>query len=378
MTSSVGKHTVSRFEPFELERWQSEWEHKVEINLADSGVFPLRLRELIGEDRMLGEVLLHYPEVNGNRSLRERIAALHPGADADNVLVTVGGSEANQILADTLLRPGDRVALMTPGYLQLYGLARNRGCDIQHLELLPQAEWRLNTDHVRTRITPNTRLVSITTPNNPTGAVLQTDEVRSIIDACQATGAWLHVDEVYRGSELDGRESPTLFGATPRAVVVGSLSKSYALSGLRIGWVVAPHELIAELWRRHEYATISAASVSMYLAELALTEPLRSRLLERQRRLACAGLEVVRDWLARNPDVVSLVEPRATALAFVRYLAPLGSVEVASRLRDESDVLVAPGVYLGAEGHMRIAHALDPSRTGEALERISHVLRALR
>jgi aspartate/methionine/tyrosine aminotransferase len=365
------------FQPFELERWQSEYEHTVEINLADSGVQPLRLRELVRDEPALGEVLLHYPEVNGNRALRERIAALHPGADADNVLVTVGGSEANQVVADTLLRPGDRIVVMQPGYLQLCGIAQNLGCHVQPLELDPDAGWRLDPDLVREHVTPATRLISITTPNNPTGAVLDAEEIHSIVDACQASDAWLHVDEVYRGSELNGCESPTLFGATPRTVVVGSLSKSYALSGLRIGWIVAPKELIADLWRRHEYATISAASVSMYLAEVALSEPVRGRLLERQRELARNGLGVVRQWVESNADVVSLVPPRATPLAFVRYALPRSSVEVADALRVRADVLVAPGAYLGAESHLRIAHALQPQRTAEALERIGRVLRSL-
>jgi aspartate/methionine/tyrosine aminotransferase len=371
------KHNLTPFHAFELERWQSEWEHTVDINLADSGVLPLRLADLIDDQQGLADVLLHYPQVNGNLRLRERIAALHPGADADNVLVTVGGSEANQVVAETLLRPGDRVAVMTPGYLQIYGLALNMGCEVQALPLLQDADWQLDTDAVRSKTGPRTALVSITTPNNPTGAVLSADEVRSVVDACERSGAWLHVDEVYRGSELDGRESPSLFGATPRTIVVGSLSKSYALSGLRIGWIVAPHDLLGDLWRRHEYATISAASVSMYLAEQALEEPRRRRLLDRQRELACGGLEVVRNWVSEHSELVSLTDPRATALALVRYSARLGSVELAERLRAEADVLVAPGAYLGAEGHMRIAHALNPRRTGEALERIARVLRSL-
>jgi aspartate/methionine/tyrosine aminotransferase len=368
---------MPEFLPFELERWQSDFEHKVEINLADSGVLPLRLRELVEDEAAFGEVLLHYPEVNGNRKLRERIAALHPGADADNVLVTVGGSEANQVVADTLLRPGDRAVVMTPGYLQLCGIAMNLGCEVQPLKLEADAAWRLDPELVDECVTDGTRLVSVTTPNNPTGTLLNADEVQSLVQACQATGAWLHVDEVYRGSELDGCDSGTLFGATPRTIVVGSLSKSYALSGLRIGWIVAPHELIPELWRRHEYATISAASVSMFLAEVALSEPVRGRLLDRQRKLARAGLSLVSEWVNANADIVSLVPPRATPLAFVRYSGKLGSVQVAEALRDEADVLVAPGVYLGAEGHLRIAHALAPDRTLEALERIAAVLRKL-
>lgn len=366
---------MRQFEAFQLERWQSEFEHTVEINLADSGVAPLRLADLIQDLSEFGEVTLHYPQVNGTQALRERIAALHRGADADNVLVTVGGSEANQVVAETLLQARDRVAVMTPGYLQLYGLARNRGCHVQALELDAEDSWRLRADAVQACITNDTHLVSITTPNNPTGAVVSPVEVRSIVEACNATGAWLHVDEVYRGSELDGCESQSLFGATPRTIVVGSLSKSYALSGLRIGWIVAPHELIPELWRRHEYATISAASVSMHLAEYALSEPPRTRLLDRQRNLARTGLATMQKWIQANTDVVSMVPPKATPLAFVRYAAELDSVTVADRIRTEADVLVAPGVYLGAEQHLRIAHALNPPRTEEALERIARVLR---
>ena len=365
----------SSFQAFELEQWQSEFEHRVEINLADSGVLPMRLRELLGEDHGLADVSLHYPEVNGNRALRERIAALHPGADADNVLVTVGGSEANQVVADTLLRADDHVVVLRPGYLQVYGLAMNRGCQVDTLDLDADMGWHLDPESASKWITPGTRLVSVTTPNNPTGAVLTPEEVNRIVETCQATGAWLHVDEVYRGSELDGCESPSLFGATPRTIVVGSLSKAYGLPGLRIGWIVAPHELIGELWRRHEYATISAASVSMYLACLALSDGVRQRLLERQRKLARSGLEIVSAWVADHADLVSLVPPQATALAFVRYAASMPSVRVAELLRDQAAVLVAPGAYLGAERHLRIAHALDPARTQEALRRIARVLR---
>jgi aspartate/methionine/tyrosine aminotransferase len=363
------------FHPFELERWQSEWEHRVEINLADSGVLPLRLGDVVEDRDAFDDVLLHYPEVNGTRALRERIAALHPGADADNVLVTVGGSEANQLVADTLLSSGDRVVVMRPGYLQLYGLALNLGCQVEPLELRADTDWGLDGEAGAASVSDATQLVSITNPNNPTGAILTPDEVRMVVGWCESTGAWLHVDEVYRGSELDGCETQSMFGATPRTISVGSLSKSYALSGLRIGWIVAPHALVSELWRRHEYATISAASLSMHLAEVALSEPVRARLLERQRSLARTGLTIMEDWVRANADVVSLVRPRATPLAFVRYAVPVPSVQVADDIRRRANVLVVPGTYLGAEGHLRIAHALNPARTAEALERITHVLR---
>jgi aspartate/methionine/tyrosine aminotransferase len=369
------------FAPFELERWQSDWEQRVEINLADSGVAPLTVRELLdgGDDAHFLDQPLHYPEVNGTLALRERIAALHPGSTPDNILVTVGAAEANSVIAETLLRPGDRVVVQQPGYQQVYGLAVNRGCSVEALPLLSDDNWRLDRSALERVVTPGTQLVSITNPNNPTGAVLTEAELRAVVEATDAAGAWLHVDEVYRGSELcpSAAQASTAWGSSPRVIVVGSLSKAYALSGLRVGWIVAPRELIAQLWRRHEYAAISTGSVSMYLAERALTEPLRSRLLQRQRDLIQVGLSTIDAWVRLNPDVVSIVRPPATPLAFIRYSAALPSVMVATAIRDRASVLVAPGAYLGAEHHLRVAHALDPPRTSAALERITTVLRSL-
>lgn len=155
-------------------------------------------------------------------------------------------------------------------------------------------------------MTPGTRLVSITNPNNPTGSLLTNVQLQAVADAAEAAGAWLHVDEVYRGSELNPEHARTAWGLATRTIVVGSLSKAYALSGLRVGWVVAPRTLIAELWRRHEYAAISTASLSMFLAERALTEPLRQRLLQRQRDLVRAGLSTIANG-AKLRDVQDLL-----------------------------------------------------------------------
>ena len=160
-------------------------------------------------------------------------------------------------------------------------------------------------------------------------------------------------------------------------MVVGSLSKAYGLSGLRIGWVLAPEDLVADLWRRHEYATISAASLSMRLAELALTEPRHTQLLQRQRQLARTGRATLLDWVRAHPDLVALEPPASTALGFPRLLRHPDSVAAATAIRDHGSVLVAPGLFLGAEGHIRLSHALDPARTATALDRIADVLQAL-
>jgi aspartate/methionine/tyrosine aminotransferase len=190
---------------------------------------------------------------------------------------------------------------MTPGYQQVRGLAANAGADVVDLPLDRERGWQLDVGVLDEAVRPGTSLVSINTPNNPTGAILSDAELDAVVTAADRVGAWVHSDEVYRGSELDGPEAPSAWGRHDKVLAVGSLSKAYGLSGLRVGWVVGPEDVIAELWRRHEYATISTASLSMVLAETALEPAVRQRLLDRQRTLALAGRTTLLDWVAPIP-----------------------------------------------------------------------------
>jgi aspartate/methionine/tyrosine aminotransferase len=371
------------FQPFLLEEWQSRYEQTVRFNLADSGVQPVTIRELLTEEQIerLLDLPIHYPEVNGTHALRTLIASSYPGATPAHVLVTVGAAEANQIVCQTLLGPGDEVIIMEPGYRQVWGLAHNSGCQVQSFSLDPERAWRPDLDALERQITPRTKLIALVNPNNPTGAILTPDEMERIAHAARRVGAWLLADEVYIGSErlaAADEETPSFWGMHDRTIIVGSTSKAYGLSGLRLGWLVAPPELIEELWRRHEYATIATSAPSMLLAEAALQPATRARLIERQRRLIRTGWGLVEDWASRYPSLVSVIPPQATALCFVHYHANVPSVEVADRIRAQGDVLVAPGACFGIEGHLRITHGLQSAYVAEALERIAGVLREIR
>lgn len=370
---------VMTFQAFELEQWQSEWEHTVEYNLADSSVRCAAVREVLGPgavDRLLDQVLF-YPQVNGTDALRARIAGLYQGATADQVLVTAGASEANQILCQALLSPGDEVVVMEPGYRQIWGIARNLGCTVKSFPLLPDQGWRPDLDALEAAVGPRTRMIAIVNPNNPTGSILTAEEAARVTAIARKAGAWLHVDEVYRGTErLADTETPSFWDGYERVVVVGSLSKAYGLAGLRIGWLVGPKDLVEDAWRRHEYVVIATAGPSMLLAELALEPATRARLMARQRELSRRGWEGLERWIGANADLVSAVPPAATALGFVRVHLDLSSVAVADAIRRKASVLVAPGVYLGAEHHLRITHGYEHAPA--ALDRISTVLRELK
>src|ERR1051326_4780315 len=149
------------FQNFDLEYFQSQWERTVEINLADSSVKCANVSDLVaGEDpRPLVEMPLYYPEVNGTVLLRERIAALYPNASAANVLVTVGAAQANWMACSTLLEAGDEVIVVSPGYSQVCGLAKNAGCRVKETHLRPQNNWRLDIDELESLASPKSTLM---------------------------------------------------------------------------------------------------------------------------------------------------------------------------------------------------------------------------
>ena len=375
----MSQSAYAPFQNFELEHFQSLYEHTVELNLADSSVQCLTTREWLTRDEQneLLDTGLYYPQVNGTDALRRRIAALYPGALPENVLVTVGAAQANSMACATLLRPGDEVVVMSPGYRQVWGLAKNLGCVVKELPLHPERDWRADMDELDALVGPRTRMVAVVNPNNPTGSVLTEAEMGRVVAACERVGAWLHADEVYAGTERHSdAETPSFWGRYDRIVCSNSLSKAYGLAGVRIGWAVADAETIEAMWRRHEYAVIAAAAPSMTLAAIALAPAKRRWLLDRQKALSQAGWAVLEEWLATE-EHFSVRPSAATSIGFVRYDLPIASYELADHIRRTESTLVAPGSLLGAEHHLRITLGYDPSKVRKALERVSAAVASL-
>lgn len=370
---------MPQFRPFALEAYQSRFEHTVDVNLADSSVKCVDVGSWLepSEREALLSTTLIYPQVNGLRRMREKIAALYSDTTADEVLVTVGAAQANHLAAHTLLQPGDEVVVVSPAYRQVAGLAENLGCQVREVALGPDDDWRLDLDALDAAVGDRTRLVAIVNPNNPTGRVLDPTAMDRVVAACERVGAWLHADEVYAGTELEGPETPSFRGRYDRLVVTNSLSKAYGLAGLRIGWTVSSRDLTEELWRRHEYQVIAAAAPSMILADFALAPDKRARLLERQRELSRAGHAVLSSWLSEHDGLFSVARPQATAIGFIRYHLDAPSLDVAERIRTEASILTAPGSFLGAEGHLRITVGYEEAKIRPALDGIASVVRGI-
>jgi hypothetical protein len=372
---------MTRFIPFELERWQSTWENRVRFNLSESGVHPLTIQELLGlagaSAMPLLEVRLGYSQSNGTDLLRERIAALYPGASPDQVLVTTGSSEANFVVCWRLVEPGDKVAVIIPNYQQTWGLAQNFGAQVRPIQLHEKEGWEPYAEEIRAAIAPGTKLVVVTNPHNPTGHVLSDGARKLIVDRCAEVGAWLLADEVYQGAERDGKTTPSFWGRYDKAIVVNGLSKAYGLPGLRIGWIVAPPALTQEVWARHDYTTIGPSGASDHLATVALDPRVRDKLIERTRRILHANYPVMEAWLKAFRDTFVWHPPHAGAICWARYRQALAAPEIVEKLRAQHGVLLVPGDHFGMQGFLRFGYGGDLQHFQEALAETERGLRRL-
>lgn len=374
---------AARFQEFDLERLLSDYEHTVEINLSESGVHPLTLAELIGGNQdMLAALLdtsLNYPQVNGEDPLRARIAALYKGGHPDNILVTVGAAEANYIAGRVLAQPLGEMVVMTPNYLQLWGVARNAGCTVRTLPLRADDDWSLDIEALGRAVTPDTSVIAVCNPNNPTGTALAPEEMTAVVEVARGVGAWILADEVYAGAErCADAQTPSFWGLYDKVIAIGSLSKAYGLPGLRIGWMVAPQDFIRAAWRRHEYTTIAATALSNGLATFALSDGVREFLISRARAHVRRGYAILEAWLREHPETLRCTPPHAGAIACVRYAFDVPSETLARTLRCDHNVLVVPGAYSEAEGHLRIAFGGCEDMLREGLARLSACFATLR
>jgi aspartate/methionine/tyrosine aminotransferase len=373
-----------KLEPFAMERMQSTFENQVDFNLSESGVHPLSLGELVGEPDAVAALLresLRYTQSNGTIALRELIAAAYPGGTPDHVQVTNGGAEANYVTTWHLVEPGDEVVMMAPNYMQTRGLSRAFGAVVKEWPLRLAEEgtrWRVDLDALEACVSPRTKLIVVCNPNNPTGARFESDDLDRIGAIASKHGSWVLSDEIYRGAERDGRDTPSMWGRSDRVVITSGLSKAYGLPGLRIGWVVGPPALVATLWSYHDYMTISPGALSDALARRALEPERRARILARTRGILTANFPVMAQWLDAHGALFSYAPPDAGAIVYVRYHHDINSTDLVTRLRVEKSVLIVPGDHFGMDGYLRIGYGDEMGYLRKGLEKLHDLLEAVR
>jgi aspartate/methionine/tyrosine aminotransferase len=367
-----------RIEIFDLERGQSLWEHKVELNLSESGVHPVTLRDLESLGLDLAEIeglALGYVQTNGTPELRRALSRLYPGSHEDCFEVTNGTAEANYLVTQTLLHTGDTLLCETPNYLQVSGVARNLGARVETFGLQQHLDWAPDWDAFQRGLEHRPRLIYVSHPNNPTGYVLSEDEVELIVEGARSVDAWLLADEVYRGAELDGEPSTGFWGSYDKTIVTCGLSKAYGIPGARIGWVAGPPELVDRCWHLHDYTTIAPAALSDRIAQFAVRPEIKEQLHERARGFMVPNRDLFREWVSSLEGLVEYREPRAGAYGFVRYRAEVDSEPLCTTIRERQSVLLVAGAWMGMEKFLRISLGTPREELEEGLRRVGEELR---
>lgn len=366
-------------EPFGVEIWMNEWETRCDWNLAETCVESLTVAELLAlagqSETDLAALLpmkMTYGAIAGSDPLRRAIASLYAGQHLDNILVTHGTIGANMLVHKTLISPGDRVVAVVPTYQQHYSIPASFGADIHKLKLREEHGFLPDLDALRALALPGTKLIAITNPNNPTGALMDQGMLEEIAAIARDAGAWVLCDEVYRGTDqLGSGMTASMADIYEKGISTGGMSKTYALAGLRLGWIAAPEALLEAVSIHRDYDTISVGIIDDYFATMALEH--RDKVLARSQSITRGNLAFLDNWIAQEP-LVTWIKPQSGTIGLMKYDLPINSHDFCTALLRETGVLFTPGSAFDMEGFVRIGYANNPEILKEGLMRVSDFL----
>ena len=360
---------------FAVERWMNTYENDAIYNLAETDAKPFTLEELLslGDKSKLMEQLLKvklgYNPTTGREELRETISSFYTDTLPENILVTTGAIEADFLVMNTLVEPQDTVIVQFPAYQALYSTAEARGANVKYWNMDIDENYEPNIDKLKELIDDKTKLVVLNIPHNPTGAVISEEQLKTILSWAEEKDFWVLCDEVYHDFTLNPNIVPPHGRSlSKKAISVGSMSKSYGLSGLRLGWIAGPSEIVEECWGWKDYTSISNSPINDFLATFALQNV--DKVMERNLKIARENLGIITEWLKDHDEYFDYVLPKAGVLLFPKLKnLSLSSEEVCKALYNEHKLLMVPGECFKMPGHLRIGFGNDTDmfKTGLAI-----------
>jgi aspartate/methionine/tyrosine aminotransferase len=338
---------------FALEVYFSKWEFAAKYNLAGSDGESMTLARLLDlaspEDRAaFDNIGLGYTETFGAPALRTEIAQTYDSAGPEHLLCFAGAEEAIYVAMKVLLKPGDHAIVITPNY-QAAETVPLGICEVSGVPLDIDRDWELDVDLLRAALRPNTKLISINFPNNPTGKIIPRATFDAIVEICRSRGIWLFSDEVYRLIERDpALRLPQVVDVYERGVSLNVMSKAYGLAGLRIGWLACKDRAILIKFERYKhFLSICNSAPSEVLARIALKA--RENILERNRKIVRDNLALLSGFFAEYRHLFDWREPDGGCVGFIRYKGAEGGEEFTRRLVEESGVLFLPSSIYRSE-----------------------------
>ena len=367
-------------EPFEVEIWMNEWETRCTYNLAETCVASITINELLalsGRDEAdLYEILsmkLTYGDIEGSDRLRAAISKLYANTAIADITITHGTIAANMLVHKGLVERGDHVVSIIPTYQQHYSIPRSIEANVATLSLEASDGFLPDLDRLRSMVTLETKLIALTNPNNPTGALIERPMLEAIAEVADSVGAYLLCDEVYRGTgQVGDGMVPSIVDIYHRGISTAGMSKVFSLAGLRVGWVVAPRELTEKIVIHRDYDTISVGMINDHFAAIALENA--SKVLARSQAITRENLAILDSWITNEPRV-DWVKPRAGTTAMLKLDIPMSSREFCIDLLEKTGVMLTPGDAFDMEGYVRIGYANEREILEAGLSEMSAYLK---
>lgn len=369
-----------KIKPFAVEEWMNAWEVGAKYNIAETCVDSISMNELFeltGEDKTeflnrLCARRLSYGDIEGLPEFRKGVCGLYKTLNIENIVPTHGASGANHHVFYSLISPGDRVVSIMPTYQQLYSIPESYGADVQILHLSKENNYLPDLEKLRRLVTPETKMICINNPNNPTGALMSEQLLREIVEIARSADAWILCDEVYRHLSQEDGWCPSIVDLYEKGISVSSMSKVFSLAGLRLGWI-ATHDMsvVKSCLSHRDYNLVSCGVFDEMLAAAALKH--RDKLLERSRKIVRENLQILDDWVSSEPHV-SYVKPKAGTTALVYYDLDIPSYEFCEEMYKKTGAFVTPGDCFEVPHSMRIGYAYGKQDLIDGLKAISEYI----
>ena len=369
---------------FKVERWMDDYETKCKYNLAETCIDSLTVRgiiEMAGLDvaeymSELADTRLTYSHIGGSPELLSGIAGLYSDViGPENVIPMHGAIGANHHILMTLIDPSDNMVSVMPTYQQHYSIPESIGAEVRILNLNLENHFLPDIEKLKELVDENTKMITMNSPNNPSGSLIPKDVMEQVIEVARSVGAYVLCDEVYRGISEDGSYMFSVADLYEKGISVGSMSKCWSMAGVRLGWIVTRDmDLIHRCHERRDYDTISCAVIDDKLAALALAN--KDKIIERNRAILNTNRQILDDWVNATPEVY-YQRPVAGTTALVYYKKDMPSRELCDRLIKETGVLFTPGECFEMEGSVRIGYAFDSKVLQEGLDLFADFLKTI-
>lgn len=369
--------------PFKVEEWMNAYEDGAKYNIAETCVYSITLNEffkMTGEDENafwndFKSKRLTYGAIEGDLTFKEGICGLYKTIKPEEVIPTHGAAGANHHIFYSIIEPGDRVISIMPTYQQLYSIPESYGADLHIMKLKQENDYLPDLDELKQLVTPDTKLICINNPNNPTGALMSKDLMLKIVDIARSVGAYVLCDEVYRHLTQNDEWCESIVDLYEKGISISSMSKVFSLAGLRLGWI-ATHDtsVIRSCMSHRDYNLISCGMFDELVAGVALKN--KDVILNRSRHMVRTNLEILDKWIESEPRV-HYTKPQAGTTALIYYDYDMPSYDFCKRMYDECGAFVTPGDCFEEPNSFRVGYASDTTELIEGLSALSTYLRKL-